>query len=239
MKLFNNILITNDDGYDALGLNILKKCLKRFSTNVYVVAPQKNKSASGRSITLRKKINFKQVSDFDWIVDGTPTDAMILALNHVFKDFNPDFVFSGINAGSNVGDEISYSGTVGAAFESALRGIPSAALSQHSENNKLFNFDVAKKNLPNVIKELKKQNFENCFFNVNFPNCNTDEVKEIFFAQSSNQKLSDEIKINYNEMFFEIGKMIIREENKIINDIYALKKNYITFTPIDINLTKR
>ena len=121
MKIFNQVLITNDDGFESEGIIKLKQILKSISQKVYIVAPMKNKSASGRSINLGKKIKFKRLSNFEWIVDGTPTDSMIFALNKIFTTNKPpDFIFSGINNGTNIGDEISYSGTVAAA---KLRGL--------------------------------------------------------------------------------------------------------------------
>ena len=111
----------------------IKGYFKKYYDEIYTVAPALNHSGSGRSITLGKNINLKKISEFDWIIEGTPTDCMIFALNKIFDKETPEFIFSGINSGSNVGDEISYSGTVGAAFEGALRGIPSLALSQDGD----------------------------------------------------------------------------------------------------------
>ena len=129
-KKLNNILITNDDGYNAIGIKILLEIAEKLGKNVYVISPKKNQSAKSKSITIRNNINYKKISNYNWIVDGTPTDCMIFALNHIFKSDKPDLILSGINAGSNIGDEVSYSGTVAAAWECAVRVINSIALSQ-------------------------------------------------------------------------------------------------------------
>ena len=96
MKKHDRVLITNDDGYDAQGIKVLKNVLKQYVNDVYTVAPSKNQSGSGRSITLGSSIKFTKVSDFDWVVDGTPVDAMIFALNNLFKENKPDYIFSGV-----------------------------------------------------------------------------------------------------------------------------------------------
>ena len=106
-KKLNNILITNDDGYNAIGIKILLEIAEKLGKNVYVISPEQNQSAKSKSITIRNNINYKKISKYNWIVDGTPTDCMIFALNHIFKSYKPDLILSGINAGSNIGDEVS------------------------------------------------------------------------------------------------------------------------------------
>ena len=218
MKIFNQVLITNDDGYKSEGIMFLKQILKKMSREVYTVAPLKNESATGRSITLGKKINFFQLSDFDWAIDGTPTDSMIFALNKIFKKKLPDYIFSGINDGTNIGDEISYSGTVGAAYEGSLRNVPSIALSQ--------------------VRRPEKLDFTNRgFFNVNFPNCKSNKIKDILITKSCHNKISDEIYVNLKTGYFEIGDMIVKNINDMESDFYAIKNNSISITPIVLNFT--
>ena len=146
MKKLNNILISNDDGYEAVGLKVLLNIAEKLSDNVIVVSPKKNQSAKSKSITIRKNIYFREISKNFWVVDGTPTDCIIFALNHLFKEDKPDLILSGINAGSNIGDEVSYSGTVAAAWEGAVRKIDSIALSQYGGDNKInsYKFYLAK-----------------------------------------------------------------------------------------------
>jgi 5'-nucleotidase len=160
-KKINKILITNDDGYDAIGLKILQKIAENFSDNIFIIAPKHNQSAKSRSITINKDIDFEQKSSNEWIVDGTPTDCVIFGLNHVLKFKKPDLILSGINAGCNIGDEVSYSGTVAAAWEGALRGINSIALSQLGGTDNLNSYENANKNSVQVIDMLldfKKNN---------------------------------------------------------------------------------
>ena len=238
MKIFNQVLITNDDGFESEGIIKLKQILKSISQKVYIVAPMKNKSASGRSINLGKKIKFKRLSNFEWIVDGTPTDSMIFALNKIFTNKPPDFIFSGINNGTNIGDEISYSGTVAAAFEGALRGIPSIALSLARNNNNQKNFKVVEKFFPQVMSKINEIRFlDSSFFNVNFPNCDIKKVKEIIVTKMCHTKISDEIHVNMKNNYFEIGKMNVKTTHDINSDFYAIKQNFISITPISTNMT--
>ncbi len=238
MKFFNQVLITNDDGYESEGIIKLRQILKLISKKVFTVAPMKNQSATSRSINLGKKIKFKKLSEFDWIIDGTPTDSMIFALNQIFTDKLPDFIFSGINDGTNIGDEISYSGTVAAAFEGSIRGIPSVALSQVKRKDNKKHFEVVEKYFPQLISKINEIKFlENSFFNINFPNCNITKVKKIMITKSCQSKVSDEIRVNLKNNYFEIGKMNVKNMNDVMSDFYAIKNNYISITPITTNMT--
>ena len=139
-KKLDNILITNDDGYESIGLKVLVKIAQQLSENIFIVSPKKNQSAKSKSITIKKNINYREISKNFWIVEGTPTDCMIFALNHIFKKNKPDLILSGINAGSNIGDEVSYSGTVAAAWEGAVRKIDSIALSQYGGDDSINSY---------------------------------------------------------------------------------------------------
>jgi 5'-nucleotidase len=123
----SHILITNDDGIHAEGLRALVAALRGLG-RVSVVAPHQERSATSQSLTLRQPIFFDQVAEDEWAVEGTPTDAMIVALHRLFPQ-PPDLVISGINRGANLADDIFYSGTVGAAVEAAINHVPAFAVS--------------------------------------------------------------------------------------------------------------
>src|SRR5215813_2968438 len=127
------ILLTNDDGYNAPGLNALVDALKDFA-EVSVVAPSGEKSGAAQSLTLRQPIVCHVMGDRHWAVDGTPADAVIVALHKLLPE-KPDLVISGINHGANLGENVYYSGTVGAAREGALHHIPSIAMSLCSKKD--------------------------------------------------------------------------------------------------------
>ena len=122
-----HILITNDDGIQAAGLRALVTAMHGLG-RVSVVAPDQERSAASQSLTLRRPIFFDEVAKDEWAVEGTPTDAMIVALHQLFPE-PPDLVVSGINRGDNLGDDVFYSGTVGAAMEAVLNRVPSFAIS--------------------------------------------------------------------------------------------------------------
>ncbi len=239
-KKLNNILITNDDGYNAIGIKILLEIAEKLGKNVYVISPEKNQSAKSKSITIRNNINYKKISNYNWIVDGTPTDCMIFALNHIFKSDKPDLILSGINAGSNIGDEVSYSGTVAAAWEGAVRGVNSIALSQYGGDNSIYSYKNSKNNALNVINYLLDLNLGHPkFYNVNFPFIFSEIIKskDYLFTELASQKKADEIIFSQDNNSFSIGRMINHNECVLNSDLETLKKNKISITPLLLNLT--
>ena len=239
-KKLNNILITNDDGYESIGLKVLLNIAYKLAHNVFIVSPKKNQSAKSKSITIRENINFREISKNFWVVDGTPTDCMIFALNHLFKKNKPNLILSGINAGSNIGDEVSYSGTVGAAWEGAVRGIDSIALSQHGGDDKIYSYECSKNKGLGIIKYLLNINTQRPrFYNVNFPyfcSSNKENLKNLFTKLAS-QKNSDEISFDDDFSHFTIGRMINNRKSVINTDLDFIKKNKISITPLSLNLS--
>src|SRR5579884_2471276 len=124
------ILLTNDDGVNARGLKLLETVARRFSDDIWIVAPTEEQSGAGHSLTLTTPVRLRRHDERRFSVTGTPTDAVMLALAHIMSDSPPDLILSGINRGANLGEDVTYSGTVSAAMEGALAGVPSIALSQ-------------------------------------------------------------------------------------------------------------
>jgi 5'-nucleotidase len=124
------ILLTNDDGVNATGLEVLERIAARFSDDVWIVAPTEEQSGAGHSLTLTRPVRLRKLGERRFCVTGTPTDAVMMGLAHILKDKKPDLVLSGVNRGANLGEDVTYSGTCSAAMEGALAGIPSVALSQ-------------------------------------------------------------------------------------------------------------
>jgi 5'-nucleotidase len=137
-----HILITNDDGIQAEGLRALVQAVEGLGT-ISVVAPSHERSASAQSLTLRQPIFWEQVAEREWAVEGTPADSVILALNKLLPN-RPDLVISGVNRGGNLGENIFYSGTVGAAMEAAINHIPAIAVSV-AHKGRGFRFEQAAK----------------------------------------------------------------------------------------------
>ena len=124
------ILLTNDDGVNATGLKVLERIARRFSDDIWIVAPAEEQSGAGHSLTLTVPVRLRRLGERRFCVTGTPTDAVMMAIAWIMKDEPPDLILSGVNRGANLGEDVTYSGTVSAAMEGALAGIPSIALSQ-------------------------------------------------------------------------------------------------------------
>lgn len=178
------ILITNDDGYESEGLLALIDALKDLA-HITVVAPSTEKSACGHSLTLTKPLSFVSVGDdFYKLDDGTPSDCVYLALNSLFEFKKPDLLISGINKGSNMGEDITYSGTAAAAMEGVLQGVPSIAISQVMDfTQPASDFTLAKEAIQFLVKKIFAGNFpldEREFLNINIP----WDVKELKFCST-------------------------------------------------------
>ena len=124
------ILLTNDDGVHAPGLEVLMKIARAISDDIWIVAPSEEQSGTGHSLTLTRPLRIRKHGHQHFSVTGTPTDAVMMAVSHLMKDCKPDLVLSGVNRGANLGEHVTYSGTVSAAMEGAISGIRSIALSQ-------------------------------------------------------------------------------------------------------------
>src|SRR5215467_2354946 len=125
-----SILVSNDDGIDAPGIKLLEQIARELSPEVWVVAPEMEQSGAGHSLTTRRPLRLTEIAPRRYIVDGTPTDCVLLALKRLLRDRPPALVLSGVNAGTNVAEDITYSGTCAAAMEATLFGVPAIALSQ-------------------------------------------------------------------------------------------------------------
>ncbi|DAB30374.1 MAG TPA: 5'/3'-nucleotidase SurE, partial [Sulfurimonas sp. UBA12504] len=169
------ILVTNDDGYEAKGLLELRNALRELeNVEVTVVAPANEKSACGHSLTLVRPLRFVGVDDnFFKLDDGTPSDCVYLAISTIFTDEKPDLLVSGINRGSNMGEDITYSGTAAGAMEGVLHDIPSIAISQVMDfSNPEGDFSLACKTIKLLVTKIREGSFplpEREFLNVNIP----------------------------------------------------------------------
>ncbi len=124
------ILVANDDGINAPGLKVLIKIARALSKDVWVVAPEFEQSGASHSLTLTEPLRIRKLTSRKFAVRGTPTDCVMLALCHIVPGKRPDLLLSGVNRGGNLGEDVTYSGTIAAAMEGTLLGVPSIALSQ-------------------------------------------------------------------------------------------------------------
>lgn len=172
-----NILLTNDDGYQAGGLLFLKDYFLRKGHKVFIVAPDSEKSGSSHALTLKDSIRLVDQKENTWIICGTPADCVLLGLIGLVPE-KIDVVLSGLNHGLNIGRDIIYSGTVGGARQGGFTGLPSFALSIDADG-KALNFKTIENFLnKNFIKLVKLHN-EKFFFNINFPNLPQDKIKGV------------------------------------------------------------
>lgn len=241
------ILITNDDGFEAAGLLALRDKLRQIA-NVTVVAPSSEKSACAHSITLTRPLRFIQLDDgFFKLDDATPSDCIYLALETMFKHKKPNLVISGINHGANVGEDITYSGTCGGAMEGTLQGVNSIAVSQLYNNDSLdkFGFDLACE----ITLELVQNIFENGypldgreFLNLNIPAVSKNEYKGLKIVPVGQQNYNTNAQIHRNPRgleYYWLGTPGIRYAADLGYDcdITTLNQNYASLTPIKLDMT--
>ncbi|MGO5064817.1 5'/3'-nucleotidase SurE [Clostridium sp. LCP25S3_F8] len=237
-----NILLTNDDGIDAEGINTLAKLLSKYH-NVIMVAPEDQRSASGHSITIYEPIVVKQVrKPYDieaYSISGTPADCVKVALDKLISN-NIDIVISGINKGLNMGNDILYSGTVSAAIEGSMYKIPSIAVSAEFVRGKKENYEIAAKYTLEIINRVKKEKLKNdVVLNLNIPFCSEEEIKGIKVCKVGNRIFNT----RFSEEIDEDGNKILKLEgdiNKNINDdtdVYYIRNKYVTLTPLHYDLT--
>ncbi|MFZ1564398.1 5'/3'-nucleotidase SurE, partial [Sphingorhabdus sp.] len=175
------ILLTNDDGVHAPGLKVLEKIAREFSDDIWIVAPGEENSGAGHSLTLTRPVRIREHGHQHYSVSGTPTDSVMMALGVIMKDARPDVVLSGVNRGANLGDDITYSGTVSAAMEGALAGVRAIALSQVYSREGMADavpFAAAESWGAKVLAPLIAMEFApRTLVNVNFPPIPGHEVK--------------------------------------------------------------
>ncbi len=237
------VLISNDDGIDAPGLKVLEKAVRAIAREVWVVAPASEQSATAHALTLRRPLRIRHVSGRRYAVDGTPTDCVLLAMNQLMKDSPPDIILSGINRGANLGDDVTYSGTVAAAIEGIILGAPAIAFSQHFEDGKPIHWPTAAHWIPKVLKKLK--GFEvprNTLLNVNFPDVTYKDVKGIEVTTQGARKIGDQIQCGTDprgEPYYWIGAMRTEEKFRAGTDLHAVYNDMISVTPLSVDLTDR
>jgi len=242
------ILVTNDDGYEAKGLHELVEALNELEdVTVTVVAPASEKSACGHSLTLTKPLRFIPIREnFFKLEDGTPTDCVYLSLSAIFQDEKPDLIVSGINRGSNMGEDITYSGTAAGAMEGVLHNIPSIAISQVMDfTNPKGDFSLARETIKKIVTKVREDAFplrDREFLNINIPFETKNAQMKITYA--GYRVYSNEAEIHRNprgEEHYWLGlhplNFRAREGESGMSDYEAIRDGYISITPIMLDLT--
>lgn len=232
-----HILVSNDDGYLAPGLSALANKLSEVA-RVTVVAPDRNRSAASNSLTLDMPLRVQQMDNGYFSVDGTPTDCVHLAITGLLKE-DPSIVFSGINNGENMGDDVLYSGTVAAATEGRFLGLPSIAISITSSNPRYFetaaNIAVLLLNQL-MVKELPADTI----LNVNVPDLPLTEIKGLKATRLGQRHRSEPViegRDPRNKKIYWVGPPGAQQDAGEETDFYAVENGYVSITPLKIDLT--
>ncbi|HEY0837384.1 MAG TPA: 5'/3'-nucleotidase SurE [Azospirillum sp.] len=235
------ILVTNDDGIHATGLTVLETIARSLSDDVWVVAPEMEQSAASHSLTINRPLRLRQLGERRFTVDGTPTDCVLLAINHVMKDARPTLVLSGVNQGSNIGEDVTYSGTIAAAMEATLLGVPAVALSQHIENGGPVNWATPEAWGADVIRKAVTVAWpRNVLLNVNFPAVEPGKVTGIQVVRHGKRKIGDELMERIDPRgrpYFWIGTLRGEADVAPDTDIHVVFNGGIAVTPLFLDLT--
>jgi len=237
------ILVSNDDGYLATGINVLILALEKVA-DVVVIAPDRNRSGASNSLTLSNPLRVTKVAKDRFKVDGTPSDCMYLALTG-FLDFEPDLVVSGINHGANLGDDVIYSGTVAAAMEGRFLGLPTIAVSLVCNKligSNLTNFESAAGVAAELVQKIARAPLaSDVVLNINVPDIPYDQLKgvkatRLGFRHKAEHILKD--KDPYGRPIYWIGPAGEGQDAGEGTDFHAVEQGFASVTPLKVDLTR-
>lgn len=238
------ILLTNDDGINAPGIYVLEKIAAKLSDDIWICAPSEEQSGAGHSLTLTHPVRLREHAPRRFSVTGTPTDAVTMALRKVL-DSPPDLILSGVNRGANLGDDITYSGTVSAALEGALAGIRSIALSQvYSKEGQGNNvsFEAAEALGERVLRPLLDAPFaERTLININFPALRAEDVRGIRVVRQGFHDYSRGSVVEGIDPrgfpYYWFGLHGIEHTPGHETDLEAIADGFVAVTPLHLDLT--
>ena len=241
------ILLTNDDGIHAPGLEALERVARTLSDDVWVVAPETEQSGASRSLTLADPIRVRRAGDQRFAVHGTPTDCVMLAIQNLIEGAAPDLVLSGVNRGQNLGEDVTVSGTVAGATMAMALGVPGIAFSQaiarfHDDEQALFH--TAEAYAPGIIRHLLKAGWPNdVIINVNFPDLEPDEVHEVEVCAQGIRDVVNGHAERRTDLrgrdYYWMGWRGLPDNAPQGTDLYAVRHGKISVTPLHIDLTHR
>ena len=239
------ILVTNDDGINAPGLDVCAEIARALSDDVWLVAPEFDQSGVSHSLSLNDPLRMRPVDERRFAIKGTPTDCVIMGVRHILDGKAPDLILSGVNRGQNAAEDVTYSGTIAGALEGTILGIPSLALSQaySAANRQKPHWDTARAHGPALIRKVLAEGIpRDVLVNVNFPDCAPGEVKAI--AVTAQGKRDQEwLRIDarqdgrgnpYYWIAFERGP---RPPARNGTDLQALSDHCISVTPLRLDMT--
>ncbi len=231
------ILLSNDDGIRSEGLKALYQVLSEWA-DVTVVAPDRERSAVGRALTLHRPLRCEKVDQNWYAVDGTPTSCVYIGIHAIMKE-KPDMVLGGINKGPNLGEDITYSGTVSVAMEGALLGIPAVAFSLATFND--FQWQSAAAWASRIARNVLDKGLpQGCCLNVNIPNLPYHEIKGVKVTRQGKKAYTEKVEERrdpWGRVYYWIGG---EEPNWVPEpgtDYWAVKNGFISVTPIHLDMT--
>ncbi len=239
------ILITNDDGIHAIGLEILEAIAAEFSSDVYVVAPESDQSGVAHSLSLNDPLRLREISPRHFAVRGTPTDCVIMGVRKILAQAKPDLILSGVNRGQNIAEDVTYSGTIAGAMEGTLMGIPSIALSQAyggPAGLKSPPWECAAQHGAGVIRRVVQAGIApGVLININFPACAPGDVAGLAVTRQGRRDTElmriDERRDGrgnpYYWLMFQRGEFTPEAGT----DMEAIAANKISLTPLRLDLT--
>jgi 5'-nucleotidase len=237
------ILVTNDDGVNAEGLAVLQRIAAKLAKDVWVVAPELEQSGAGHSLTLHLPVRLRKISEKRFAVSGTPTDCVLVALQEAIpvKKKKVDLILSGINRGSNAADDVTYSGTVAAAMEGTVLGVPSIALSQLCNDREKPQWKTSETYAPDLIKKIVATGWpKDTLININFPDVAPNKVKGVRVCALGKRRVGVALSERVDPKgrpYFWLGGDRDNTANKPGVDIDFLHKGYITITPLCMDMT--
>lgn len=244
-----NILVSNDDGIAANGIRALVEELSK-KHDIYVVAPDRERSAAGHSLTLHTPLRVEELEHTNtgakraWVTTGTPGDCVKIGVNAILsKDEQPDFVISGINHGPNLGADILYSGTVSCAMEGAMLSIPSIAVSLATMSAEYEDFKFSAYFISNLLDKLKKFKFPpKSILNVNIPLLNQEDIAGIAITELGRKMFTDDYEKRVDprgKTYYWMAGELINEDQNSLTDIAAVRNNKISITPVTYEMTRK
>lgn len=235
------ILIGNDDGIHAPGLKALEEVAHSLSDDVWTVAPEVEQSATSHSLTTRRPLRLRRFGDRRFAVDGTPTDCVVVAVNHVLKERRPDLVLSGFNHGGNLGEDVGYSGTVAVAMEAALFGIPAIAMSQQREQEQPVDFAPAQAFAGKIVAALCAEDWpRDLLVNVNFPPLAPEAVKDVKVGRQGRRDTQIGVVEGVDPAgrpYLWIGDFLRHHSDDETSDLGLVGQGYVSVTPLHLDLT--
>ncbi len=239
------ILLSNDDGIHAPGLEVLEEIARKLSDDIWIVAPEVERSGAGRAITLTEPIRVRHISDKRYACSGTPSDCMLLGIGEIMKGARPDLVLSGINRGQNLAEDTSVSGTVAVAMQAMQMGVPAIALSQamNFRTGEPIPWQTGAEHGHDVIQRLLGQKWPaNVVLNVNFPDCLPGDVTgtEVTFQGVRDEATNhidrrDDLRGN---AYYWIGYHGKLSKPPVGSDLRAIYENRISITPLHLDMTE-